>query len=95
MFTDMHCHVIWGVDDGAETRQETFRMLEEAKEDGIDRIICTPHIFPGEIAFDTDRFDRHFAEAEEYISKNTMGISLYQDSEICYTYTTTRHLKEH
>ena len=31
MFTDMHCHVIWGVDDGAKTRQETFQMLDEAK----------------------------------------------------------------
>ena len=94
MFTDMHCHVIWGVDDGAETRQETFQMLDEAKKDGIDRIICTPHVFPGEVAFDSDRFERHFAEAEEYIKENHLGISLYKGSEIFYTDATPRLLRE-
>ena len=94
MFTDMHCHVIWGVDDGAKTRQETFRMLEEAKEDGINRIICTPHVFPGEVAFDADCFEQHFAEAEEYIERNNLGISIYKGSEIFYTDATPRLLRE-
>ena len=30
MYTDIHSHVIWGVDDGAETKEETCRMLREA-----------------------------------------------------------------
>ena len=29
VYTDMHSHVIWGVDDGAEQKAETFRMLKE------------------------------------------------------------------
>ena len=73
MFTDMHCHVIWGVDDGAETRQETFQMLDEAKKDGIDRIICTPHVFPGEVAFDSDRFERHFARSGRIYQRKPSG----------------------
>ena len=40
MYTDIHSHVIWGVDDGAETRKETFRMLKDAVADGIGTIIC-------------------------------------------------------
>ena len=47
MYTDIHSHVIWGVDDGAETKGETIRMLQEAVADGIDTIICTPHVTPG------------------------------------------------
>ena len=45
--TDIHSHLIWGVDDGAETKEQTFRLLDRAAADGIDRVICTPHITPG------------------------------------------------
>ena len=37
MFTDIHSHVIWGVDDGAETKEETFGLLKAAAADGIKK----------------------------------------------------------
>ena len=41
--TDIHCHLLFGVDDGPETMEESARMLRYAKEQGIRRIIATPH----------------------------------------------------
>ena len=64
MYTDIHSHVIWGVDDGAETKEETFRMLREAVEDGIEQIICTPHVTPGVYEFPMERFLENFHGAE-------------------------------
>ena len=69
MYTDIHSHVIWGVDDGAETKEETFRMLREAVEDGIEQIICTPHVTPGVYEFPMERFLENFAEATDYYLK--------------------------
>ena len=40
---DMHCHILPGVDDGAEDLAESLAMVEAAKSAGIDEIVCTPH----------------------------------------------------
>ena len=94
MFTDIHSHVIWGVDDGAEEKAETFRMLNEAVEDGIGRIICTPHVTPGVYEFPEDIFQEHFREAAEYIAKKGLPLQLYRGAEILYTDNTPRLLRE-
>ncbi len=94
MYTDIHSHVIWGVDDGAEEREETFRMLEEAVQDGIHRIICTPHVTPGVYEFPGKRFQEHFAEAEAYIAQKNLPLKLLQGAEILYTDNTPRLLRE-
>ena len=94
MYTDIHSHVIWGVDDGAETPEETFRMLREAAADGIGTIICTPHVTPGVYEFPEETFQEHFREAEEYIAQEKLGIRLLQGAEILYTDNTPRMLRE-
>lgn len=94
MYTDIHSHVIWGVDDGAEEKAETFRMLKEAVEDGIGTIICTPHVTPGVYEFPEDVFLRHFAEAEEFIRREGLPLQLYRGAEILYTDNTPRMLRE-
>ena len=40
-YIDMHCHILPGVDDGAETPAEMKAMLEIAYKDGIRCIIAT------------------------------------------------------
>lgn len=94
MYTDIHSHVIWGVDDGAEEREETFRMLREAAADKITRIICTPHVTPGVYEFPEEIFERHFAAAEEYIAQENLPLQLYRGAEILYTDNTPRLLRE-
>ena len=94
MFTDIHSHLIWGVDDGAETREETFRMLREAVADGIGRIICTPHVTPGVYEFPEGVFQEHFREAAEFIATEGLPLQLYRGAEILYTDNTPRLLRE-
>ena len=40
---DIHCHILPGVDDGARNKAETRDMLEMAYQEGITRIMATPH----------------------------------------------------
>ena len=94
MFTDIHSHVIWGVDDGAESKEETFKMLREAVADGIDRIICTPHVTPRVYEFPEEAFQEHFREAVEYIGKEGLPLELYQGAELLWTENTPRLLRE-
>ncbi len=94
MYTDIHSHIIWGVDDGAGQKAETFRMLKEAAADGIGRIICTPHVTPGVYEFPEVAFQDHFWEACEYIAKESLPLQLFRGAEILYTDNTPRLLRE-
>ena len=40
---DMHSHILWGVDDGSKSLEETMELLEIAKKEGISKIIATSH----------------------------------------------------
>ncbi|MBM7551674.1 tyrosine-protein phosphatase [Thalassobacillus pellis] len=44
---DIHCHILPGVDDGAQTLEESLAMVREAIDQGIDTIVATPHHFDG------------------------------------------------
>ena len=40
---DIHCHILPGVDDGAEDLDESLAMFRAAQAAGITEIVCTPH----------------------------------------------------
>lgn len=40
---DTHCHILPGVDDGAETMDDAVAMARLAEEEGIRTIVSTPH----------------------------------------------------
>jgi protein-tyrosine phosphatase len=42
-FTDVHIHLLPGVDDGPETMEETLRVIGMCHDEGIRRIIATSH----------------------------------------------------
>lgn len=42
-FTDIHCHILPGVDDGARSWDEACAMAQMAVANGIKTIIATPH----------------------------------------------------
>lgn len=42
--TDLHCHVLPGMDDGAATISESLKMLTEMARLGFTKIIATPHV---------------------------------------------------
>ena len=44
---DLHCHLLPGVDDGAENLSTSLTMARAAVEQGITVVACTPHILPG------------------------------------------------
>lgn len=55
--TDIHCHLLFGVDDGPETMEESARMLRYAKEQGIRRVIATPHYRHGMFSHSKERIE--------------------------------------
>ena len=44
---DLHCHLLPGLDDGAQNLQMSLTMARQAVDQGVTHIACTPHIQPG------------------------------------------------
>ena len=42
-FVDLHCHMLYGIDDGAASAEEMQKMLDMAYKDGTRHICLTPH----------------------------------------------------
>jgi len=51
--TDIHCHLIYGVDDGSRSVEESLELLQELKNVGFDKVIITPHFIWG-TEYDSD-----------------------------------------
>ena len=43
---DFHSHILPGVDDGSRSVEESIAMLRLAGEQGIRRVVATPHFYP-------------------------------------------------
>ncbi|MFY8128759.1 MAG: tyrosine-protein phosphatase [Chitinophagaceae bacterium] len=43
---DMHNHLLPGLDDGLQTMEQTLAFVQQMKQLGYKKIICTPHILP-------------------------------------------------
>ena len=45
MLTDFHSHILPGIDDGSSSVEESIALLRAEAEQGIKRVVATPHFF--------------------------------------------------
>ncbi len=57
--SDVHSHILYGVDDGVQQLEESLQILRELENLGIETLWCTPHIMediPNQTNFLQERF---------------------------------------
>ncbi|MGP1543850.1 MAG: CpsB/CapC family capsule biosynthesis tyrosine phosphatase [Candidatus Fimenecus sp.] len=59
--TDIHCHIVYAIDDGCENLDDSLKLGYIGKENGIDRICATPHFI------DYRRYDEFIAIRNSHI----------------------------
>lgn len=62
--TDSHSHILFGVDDGVKTLEETLAVLEYDEILGITDVWCTPHIME-DSATETSTLKARFEELQQ------------------------------
>ena len=60
-FTDWHCHILPGVDDGVQSMDESLQILAEYERLGVKEVWLTPHIME-DIPNTTEGLKMRFAE---------------------------------
>lgn len=90
---DIHHHLIYGVDDGAKTLEDTQKMLLRACEQGVTHLVATSHATPGRELFPAEQYIAHFEEAERLCVEQQLPITLHMGAEILYTDEASRILR--
>ncbi len=84
--TDIHCHILPGVDDGAESMDEALAMARMAWESGVRRIIATPHCNLSDFSnFRSAELAKHFVELRRAVEQAGIGVEILPGAEIFTT----------
>lgn len=92
---DIHCHILPGLDDGADSMEKSLQMICEAYGRGVRSMIATPHFSP--------QFSRHSTETLlrlcrqlETLAWDQIGtrFRIYPGNEIFYSTNTLDDLKK-
>ncbi len=70
---DLHAHILPGLDDGAESLEESVEMCRISYEDGVRTIVATPHILPGVYHNNRSTILAKTEELNEAIAKFGLG----------------------
>lgn len=87
--TDIHTHILPGVDDGVRKLEESLAILEHYEREGVSRIILTPHIMEDYPLNRPEYLQDVFRRVEEaYTGRVTLGLG----AEYMLDGNFTRHL---
>ena len=87
---DLHCHILPGLDDGAENFEESLAMAAIAAGHGIRHIAATPHCASGGAWDVIERVNM----LQELLLEEGIPVQLHPGMEIFGTYETARLLRE-
>lgn len=73
---DIHCHLLYGVDDGPTTIEESQAMLQEAHRQGIEALILTPHYRHGMFAYPKEIVAQNYRALKPYAEELGMTLAL-------------------
>lgn len=80
---DLHCHLLWDMDDGAASMEKTVELCQSAVKNGIRIIAATPHLTDVDM---TDDFlyarNRRIAELNAYLEAEKMPLKVCGGAEV-------------
>lgn len=91
--TDIHQHLLWGIDDGAETSEVMQAMLLDANSQGICTVAATPHAQPGICSFDMGVYHERLSEAKAFSEAQKLNVRVIPGAEVAWTWQTVSALR--
>ena len=80
---DIHSHILYGIDDGAKTLEESMAILKQMHDLGFTKIIATPHYMENtEYVADNKKKKEIVSELKEKLKKENIDLELYLGNEV-------------
>ncbi len=93
--TDIHCHILPGVDDGSGALSDSLEMARIAAASGISSIVATPHCnIPGLCKnYRSEKLISKFNELRDALERNLIPVDLYCGQEVFFTDDFEKHFE--
>lgn len=82
---DFHSHLIYNVDDGSETIENSINVLKKAKKAGFTKIFLTPHYMPDYYEIPKEEIGQRIEKLKKNCIEEGIDLELYQANEIYIT----------
>ncbi len=80
---DLHTHVMYGIDDGSRTLEESMTMLEKLSNEGVTDVMLTPHyIENSKYNCNNKNKKQLFTKIKQEAKKRGININIYLGNEI-------------
>lgn len=86
--TDLHCHILPDVDDGAGGMEVAVSMAQMAWDSGVGTIVATPHCnLPGEVRknYISDSLARRYAEFQRVLRQQNIPLRVVPGGEVYWS----------
>lgn len=78
---DLHCHILPGVDDGAQTIQDSLCMAKQAVHEGIHTIVATPHHRNGKYINEKNDIVQQVSVLNNYLLQENINLNILPGQE--------------
>lgn len=79
--TDIHCHVLPGIDDGSPDVSTSVELIQRMRSWGINRIIATPHVTQASFENTPETMGNALKSLKEELKKNNIEIDITHSAE--------------
>lgn len=82
---DIHSHIIYGVDDGPKTLEESLALLQDAYQQGVRLVVATSHRRKGMFETPEATILEHFLQVKQAIAERLPDLQLLYGGELYFT----------
>jgi protein-tyrosine phosphatase len=79
---DLHCHLLPGIDDGAQTLAEALALARAAVAEGITHAVLTPHFHPGRYENTVSDTRARLAELRDALAREGIPLAVSVAGEV-------------
>ena len=75
---DLHSHLLYGIDDGSKSLEESISLLKKMQEQNITDLMCTPHyIEDSQYVCNNKDKNKILRELKKSMKKENININIY------------------
>ena len=78
---DIHTHILPGLDDGAKDPESAVKMAQAAANDGISRLIATPHVITGSFDYSPEQINVAVQELNAALTARQIPVQILPGGE--------------
>lgn len=79
---DIHCHILPGIDDGAQSAEDSLTLARAAVDNGITHAVCTPHIHFGRFENSKQGIASRLTDLQDMLTKHEITLTVAAAAEV-------------